>query len=170
MEVLAFEALPFIQRVIFMATPHRGSEIATWSMVRWTSSMITIPRKISSRVHGVAETLMVKTKLIKERKLKLSTGIDNLDPDDKTLMLLSEIPFRGKVPFHTVCGNHVKSGVPGGTDGIVPYWSSHLDGAASELIVKFGHSVQEDEAAIEEVRRILLLHLKENGLLKKQSN
>ena len=170
MQVMAFESLPFIQRVIFMATPHRGSEMAAWSIVRWTSSMITLPQKLSSRVHGIAESLMVKTKLIKERKLKLSTGIDNLDPDDKSLLLLNEIPFSGNVPFHTVCGNNAKAGVPGGTDGIVPYWSSHLDGAMSELIVKFGHSVQEDEAAIEEVRRILLLHLKDNGLLEENSS
>ena len=28
-----------------------------------------------------------------------------------------------------------------GSDGVVPYWSSHLDGAESELIVRSGHEV-----------------------------
>ena len=44
-------------------------------------------------------------------------------------------------------------------DGVVRYPSAHLDGVASELVVHHsGHSVQEQPAAIEEVRRILLEH------------
>ena len=50
---------------------------------------------------------------------------------------------------------------PGGSDGVVPYSSSHLDGAASELIVHSGHSVHRCPAAMRELLRILLLHLKE---------
>ena len=41
------------------------------------------------------------------------------------------------------------------SDGIVPYWSSHLDGAKSELIVHSGHGAQYDPEAIREVERIL---------------
>jgi hypothetical protein len=37
----------------------------------------------------------------------------------------------------------------------VPYWSSHLDGAKSELIVHSGHGAQYDPEAIREVERIL---------------
>ena len=48
-------------------------------------------------------------------------------------------------------------GAAGG--GIVKYESAHIDGVASELIVRFGHSVQGHPKAIEEVRRILIDHL-----------
>lgn len=41
------------------------------------------------------------------------------------------------------------------SDGIVPYWSSHLDGAASEKVIVSGHSVQETPEAIIELRKIL---------------
>ena len=44
---------------------------------------------------------------------------------------------------------------PVSTDSFVPYWSSHLDGAQSELIVPSRHSAHQNEKAIEEVRRIL---------------
>ena len=50
---------------------------------------------------------------------------------------------------------------PGGSDGVVPYSSSHLDGAASELIVRSGHSVHRCPGAMQELLRILLLHLRE---------
>jgi hypothetical protein len=44
-------------------------------------------------------------------------------------------------------------------DGVVKYRSAHLDGVASELVVRHsGHSVQEQPLAIQEVRRILLEH------------
>ncbi|WP_240141399.1 hypothetical protein [Nitrosomonas sp. HPC101] len=37
----------------------------------------------------------------------------------------------------------------------MPYWSAHLDGAASEKIVRSTHSVQGTAPAIIEMRRIL---------------
>ena len=43
--------------------------------------------------------------------------------------------------------------------GVVEYSSAHLDGMASELIVKSGHSSQLNPLAIDEVRRILVENL-----------
>ena len=40
-------------------------------------------------------------------------------------------------------------------DGLVPYSSSHLDGAMTELIVTSGHGVQRTPEAILEIRRIV---------------
>ena len=64
-----------------------------------------------------------------------------------------------RIPFHSIIGNKDEAGCPGGSDGIVPYSSSHLDEAKSELIVKSGHSAQKNPLAIQELRRILLLHI-----------
>ena len=46
---------------------------------------------------------------------------------------------------------------------MVDYSSAHIDGVASELVVHSGHSTQAEPATIEEVRRILLQHLAEEG-------
>ena len=43
---------------------------------------------------------------------------------------------------------------------IFAYGSAHLEGAESELIIPSGHSVQSEPAAIEEIRRILVEHLR----------
>ena len=43
----------------------------------------------------------------------------------------------------------------------MPYSSSHLDNVKSELVVKSGHSAQQEPLAIQEIRRILLEHLKQ---------
>lgn len=54
--------------------------------------------------------------------------------------------------------NHTK---PVSTDGIVPYGSSHLDGARSEIIIPSEHWTILHPQGIAEVNRILHLHLKE---------
>ena len=76
------------------------------------------------------------------------------------MQALSHVPFVKDVPYHSIIGNRKQGGEPGGTDGVVPYISSHLDGATSELVVKSGHSVQQNPLGIQEVRRILLEHLR----------
>jgi hypothetical protein len=48
--------------------------------------------------------------------------------------------------------------VESSSDGVVKYSSAHLDGVDSEYIVRSTHLVQSNPYAIEEARRILLLH------------
>ncbi len=52
------------------------------------------------------------------------------------------------------------------SDGIVPYASSHLEGAASETIIKGGHSIQDTPEAVLTLRKILHQHLKEHPINK----
>ena len=94
---------------------------------------------------------------------RTKTGIDNLRPDDGMLKLLGKLEMSSGVPCHSIIGNRAEQGIPGGSDGVVPYSSSHLDSAASELVVKSGHSVHRNPLAIQEVRRILLLHAESKG-------
>jgi hypothetical protein len=46
------------------------------------------------------------------------------------------------------------------SDGVVPYWSSHLDGAVSELVVPSEHGAHRNPQAIAEVKRILKKYAK----------
>ena len=46
----------------------------------------------------------------------------------------------------------------------MPYWSSHLAGAVSERIVPAQHvTACQNSETVEEMKRILLLHLKTNN-------
>jgi transposase InsO family protein len=72
---------------------------------------------------------------------------------------LAGIPVADGVPYHSIVA--VKESFPvveEGDDGVVQYRSAHLDGAASELVVRSSHSTQSDPHTIQEVRRILHLH------------
>lgn len=165
MNMLVFEQLDFVKGIIFMATPHKGADMATWFYARWASSWISLPSYLKEHVYNLRRLVKPATEE-DENEIHVDTGLDNLVPENKILRALAEIPFAQNVPYYTICGNNKTAGVPGGTDGIVPYWSSHLNTARSELIVESGHSVQDNAAAIEDVHKILRQHLRTIGKIK----
>jgi hypothetical protein len=63
------------------------------------------------------------------------------------------------VPYHSVIGDRGKGDSPNSTDGVVAYWSSHLDGAQSEKIVPGPHGSCELPETIAELDRILRLNV-----------
>lgn len=153
-------SLPSVERTVFIATPHRGSKLASNWVGRIGSSLIKIPTTILSlQLSATAEEM---TEL--GRNLINSSGpansITRLEPDNKALKLLNEQPFNPRVTYHSIIGDRGKKNTPDSSDGVVPYWSSHLDGAASEKIVPGHHEAHLTREAHEELVRILHLHLK----------
>ncbi len=158
LRMLEFKAVPEVSRVVFIAVPHRGSRLAMSAIGQFGASLIELPSVLVRNGSEVLSSLIQHGRLASDESIHF-TGIDNLDPDDRTMSLLNQIPFVPGIPYHSIIGNKEVAGAPGGSDGIVSYSSSHLDGASSELIVKSGHSVQQNPLAIHELRRILLEHL-----------
>ena len=154
-----FKPLPFVRRVVFIAVPHRGSTLAQTRIARWGSSLIQLPSGIIKINRLVVETMFGK-RMADGAELYI-TGVDNLNPDNTALKMLNLLPMSDKIKYHSVIGNVDRAGVPGGSDGVVPYSSSHLDNVESELVVKSGHSAQKEPLAIQEIRRILLEHLRQ---------
>ena len=165
--------LPFVNRVVFMAVPHRGSEMAKWSLARFGSRLVSLPKTLREKLPLFAR---VFEKLNKEKYEELEerhrergdqegqhsvSGLNDLDPDSVFIRALAESPMKKGLVFHSIIGDQDHADHPGGTDGVVPYSSSHLDNAASEVIVHSGHSIHRSPAAMRELLRILRLHLKE---------
>src|SRR5205823_3480506 len=100
-EVLIFEHRRDIGRVVFMSTPHRGSDLAS-----------------------------------------------------------NKIPITKGIPYHSIIGDRGRGDSPNSSDGVVAYWSSHLDGARSEFIAPCNHGSPLNPQAIAEVHRILELNAK----------
>jgi hypothetical protein len=70
---------------------------------------------------------------------------------------LDRLPIQA--PHYSIIGDRWRGDTPNSSDGVVPYWSSHLASAESEKIVSTGHEPMADPAAVAEIRRILLLNL-----------
>jgi pimeloyl-ACP methyl ester carboxylesterase len=152
--------LPFVKRVVFISTPHRGSYQAALRLGRLSSWLVTLPSDLTQR------TLTIMTqnqdKLLIQKMEKLPTSVDNMNPSHPFIKTLATIPVAEGVKAHSIIPVLGEGPLSGGNDGIVAYDSAHIDGVASELVVRFGHSVQGHPKAIEEVRRILTDHLNDS--------
>lgn len=154
-----YQALAAPSRAIFMAAPHRGSPLADRKLVTWISAIIRLPKTLT--IDLATATLEEITKAIQQggQTRPPLTSIGTLSPTYRPYQALADSPYRAGLSYHSIIGDQGKGGGPHSSDGIVPYWSSHLHGAKSELIVPAGHSLISHPETIEEVRRILKLHL-----------
>jgi hypothetical protein len=151
-----FEPLPFVTRVVFLATPHRGSELSRGVVGRVGSNLISDPDNIHQLLYRLVKDN--PDAFDSRRFRRLPTSIETLEPNSPILSaLLSMRP--GPAALHSIIGSLRPSGVDKTTDGVVPYRSAHLDGTASERVVRSDHGVQKDPEAILEVRRILREHI-----------
>jgi pimeloyl-ACP methyl ester carboxylesterase len=151
-----FEAEPYVRRVVFLATPHRGSELSRGVVGRVSSNLINEPDHINNLLSGLVRD---NPDAFPRRFRKLPTSIEALEPDSPYLRaLLTMTPGPG-VEYHSIIGSLRPEGIENTTDGVVPYRSSHFDGAKSEVVVQSDHGVQKNPYAIIEVHRILLEHV-----------
>jgi len=93
--------------------------------------------------------------------LKISrapNSIDTLSPTSRFVRMINRIPIVGGIPYHTILGDRGKGDSPHSSDGVVPYWSSHMEGAQSECIVPSDHAAHRNPQAFAEVLRILKLN------------
>jgi hypothetical protein len=149
---LLFSANPEISREIYICVPHRGSKMADMSIVGWFTKFIRMPANI---MNAAAEA----PGIITERR-QLSS-VNRLSPSNPLYPAMDHIPIQ--VPYHSIIGDRGKGDTPNSSDGVVPYWSSHLDGARSELIVPGPHGSYSLPPTIVELKRILKLHLASNA-------
>jgi hypothetical protein len=156
---LHFRRNPRVVRVIFAATPHRGSNLAESWIGHLAASLIHLPTSLRTDIVSVVsanqDTASPAAKAF-DREMNFSS-VHTLSPRDPALHALVDLPI--EVPFHSIIGQNHAGAVETSSDGVVPYASSHLDGASSELAVRSGHSVCENPDAQREVIRILRLEL-----------
>jgi pimeloyl-ACP methyl ester carboxylesterase len=150
-----FQANPRIKRVVFICTPHRGSQMASSGLGRFGTSLIALPLNIASAMTD-ALTSAELVQLTGSSK-RLPNSITGLKPSNPALPVVNSAPIT--VPYHSIIGDRGKGDSPNSTDGVVPYWSSHLDGAKSECIVPGPHGSCELPQTIAELDRILRLNL-----------
>ncbi len=152
---LFVKPLPFVKEVIFIATPHHGSYMASNPIVKFGNKFINLPgglAKSAVQLGKLREPSMLRTPPV------LPTALDNMDASNPFIKTLSSLPIAPGVHAHSIIPVKGSGPVDDGNDGVVEYKSAHIDGVESELIVRSGHSTQATPETIEEVRRILYEH------------
>lgn len=154
---LIFSHRQDIGRAIFISAPHRGSKLAMGWVGRLGSRLVKAPSNLVSLAGTITDVLLLDETSLQMGRLPNS--IDTLSPANPFVKATMDLPITPGVPYHTICGNRGRGGPPTCSDGVVPYTSSHLDGAESELIVPSNHGAHQNPQAIQEVRRILRKHV-----------
>jgi hypothetical protein len=150
-----FRANPRIQRVVFICAPHRGSKMASGGLGKIAISLINLPGQLAT----VMKDSLSSGELLQltGSSKRLPNSVWGLQPTNPAFPVLNSAPIR--VPYHSIIGDRGRGDSPNSTDGVVPYWSSHLDGAQSEKIVPGPHGSCELPETITELDRILRLNL-----------
>ena len=162
-DALIFHDRPEIGRVVFISAPLRGSDLASNWAGRFGSMLVKTPANLL----GVSKDLF-KVATFQPGDLQLTripNSVDTLAPNNRFVRVINTVPIKTGIPHHVISGDRGKGGnkdktKPVMSDGIVPYWSSHMDTATSELVVHSDHSAHQNPQAIAEVKRILKTYAK----------
>jgi pimeloyl-ACP methyl ester carboxylesterase len=150
--------LPFVKRVVFIATPHRGSYLSSGFARRLAARFVALPRNIVSRSKDMFQ-VVAGSDLGTFLQGRMPTSLDGMSPKNPGLLAVADIPVVPGVKAHSIVAIDGNDQPPKGKDGVVAYTSAHVDYAESELIVRSYHTCLDNPATIEEVRRILHEHL-----------
>jgi hypothetical protein len=151
-----------IQRVITIATPHRGSTISN-SATQWLGKkIIGVPHQLELKR---SEVVRANPDFFPRASLcRVTNSVDSLAPESPILPVLATAPRAPWVEYHNIIGlvdeKAVLGRVASGSDGVVSQTSAKLDQATSEIVVSADHvEIHRAPKTIYEVRRILLEHL-----------
>jgi hypothetical protein len=158
-DMLNFKPLPYIKQVIFISTPHKGAEMAAWVSSQLLGDLVVSPNDYYKEYKN---TLMFISKFTRSYNDRVLSGnaLDNLRPRSPFIALTNELPYGKGIELNSIIGDASMAGNIGGTDGIVPYRSSHLNNSKSETIIKSDHHSVYKPACAKEVYRLLLNNLK----------
>lgn len=159
---LKFKPQPEVKRLLFITTPQRGSNLASKNIVRRLASFIRLP----------VDTLLMTQQLLTGNTDALSPqirdwgffaflSIGTLSNEHPFYDGLNAVPI--PVPYHSIIGQFGRKPLLDSSDGAVPYWSAHLEGAKSEKIVPCWHGCVERPEVVQEVVRVLREHVQESG-------
>ena len=158
-EGLLYEPLTDPKRVVFMAVPHRGSPMANFRGTAFLSNLIRLPKTLTvglvdATIHASRDNL--KAGLVTNPEdVRPPTAISSLSPNSRGFKGLNQLPLPKDITFHSIVGDKGHGDTPDSSDGVVPYWSSHIEPVESELIVPSNHSVPDRHDTSNEISRIL---------------
>ena len=152
-----FQPSPDVTRVVFIATPHRGSVYAVRMVGRVSSALVEDPPQWRARHDQLIRDNPGAFR--EEISRGIPTSVDLLEPDSQILEATTRLCFRPDVHLHTILGDSEWRPSEGRSDGVVAVSSARLAGVESELDVDAEHTeIQRRPETSREVMAILARH------------
>lgn len=152
-------ALPQVDTAVFVSAPFRGTDYADRWFTRGLRRVIRLPVGLTQAVNDAFKS---DTDANFIGALFLQNGASQLSNKSDFMRLTQNVSINKAVRYHSIMANNtgdtadINSAISQHiSDGIVPYASSHLDGADSEIIIDGGHSIHENPKTVLHLRQIL---------------
>ena len=158
---MIFRPEPHVRRLVFIATPHGGSPMADGPLGQ-LGLVLSRPEGTAARIGDELEAAYGPDAYNGELRGE-TFSLRNLSPSSRVIQALRQIPIDPNVPHHSIVLQLRHPTPHGRGDGVVPYESAHLESASSEVLVPGFHVQLSKKDVIDELRRILRLHLQETG-------
>ncbi len=155
-----FAPSPDVSRVIYIATPHHGSNYAQRCIGKISSALVQEP----------PERVALHAQLIRdnpdafydELNRDIPSSVNLLEPSSRILQATNRLPYRYGVRLHSIIGDDRWTFSQGRSDGIVAVSSAQMAGVQSEIFVDASHTgIQKRTETSAEVVRVLLAHAAE---------
>jgi pimeloyl-ACP methyl ester carboxylesterase len=160
--------LPNIGRAVFVSAPFQGTDYADRWFTRAIRRVIQLPAHFIQGIDTTIQRARLDAGLLdrvgQAGLLAFQNGPSELSQQSVFMRLTKPVKIKQGLPYHLMMGQQDPAlNTSDASDGIVPYHSSHIEGAVSEKIITGGHSIQDTPEAVLELRRILRLHLTQLG-------
>ncbi len=148
---LLFQPRSDIGRLVFIATPHGGTEFAFRGISRLGHYLIRLPYWILAEISAFQEAIP------QLGNRQFPTSIAGLSPGSAFLRELRAAPLAA--PAHSIIPILGDPESPLAHDGIVPLQSSRIPVVESEIIIPGAHGAFDTPESLAELHRILRLHV-----------
>ena len=157
-QAIFFKANPDIGCVTFVCTPHQGSGLASGFIGKIARLLAGLPTRL---VGATMHIITLNRDALVDDAARPGSSIDSLTPGSRLFTALSQMPAQPRTHLHSIIGDRGKGGdLWHSSDGVVPYWSAHIEPVDSEKVLPVSHSALADTRVSEEIRRILREQLK----------
>ncbi|MDZ4289077.1 MAG: hypothetical protein U0984_14005, partial [Prosthecobacter sp.] len=123
---LQFKKQPYVRRLIFISTPHRGSSIADIHLIYRLRHLISLPvESVLLTKEVLTGNATALTPQIRAWGSYAFLSLGSLSPKHPYFQALNGEPI--PVPHHSIIARIGRKPLEQSSDGVVPYQSSHLD-------------------------------------------
>lgn len=155
-----FTANPNVGRVVYIATPHRGSPWAARCIGR-LGGLLARRRLPDERAYDELAALNPNA-FSGEFGDSFPSSVELLRPSSRLLQSLASLRYSPQCTVHSIIGDHCRLPLAGRSDGVVPVDSAYVPEAETTSVVDASHtSIQHSIEAQKELLRILRQHLDE---------
>jgi pimeloyl-ACP methyl ester carboxylesterase len=152
-----FQPSPDVNRVVYIATPHRGSSQATRMAGRLSSSLIEVRPVWDARHEQLVRDNPCAFR--EEIQEKIPTSVDLLEPGSLILQSTQQLPYRQGVALNSIVGDYRWASSLQPSDSVVAVSSAQLGGGETQAVVDARHTgILQNEDTIREVSCILMRH------------